>query len=461
MIAQSSLLIVSRVLNQLIIFISIPLISRLYNPEVVGQWALVQALLTFVATTSLLSVEKSFPEISNKTHIGLRFLNAWLYSLIIQLILLIIAFFIFSDSEITLLYFPYCLIFAGNLLLVEIYSRLNLVMTYAVLMVLQTLIKTMLVIALPFLTLEISFSNFVIAETVAGLFFLGFALIYLKTKSNILESLQIEIMKPDAFYKIYKKYILYSFPVSFVKTIVRRSNIVGLSIVSGEHQVGLYNYSNKVIDGPSSTIISTLRFLMAPRLRDANSKIIHEILYLQRVITFFCAPIIVIFYINASLFFSILLGAEWERVGYFFKFLVLIKFCALLTSWLDRVFLYREKLKLQALMEFIVDPATALIALSVLFYTSELSNFLLTLVIVRISYFLIWWYSAFRALGVSSSKTLWDMSKNITCIGVIIISGFIVGYTGEIYSKFLSYFVTVTFWAVGIYFSVVYSRALK
>ena len=53
----------------------------------------------------------------------------------------------------------------------------------------------------------------------------------------------------------------------------------------------------------------------------------------------------------------------------------------------------------------IVDPATALIALSVLFYTSELSNFFINFAIVRISrIFLIWWYSAFRALGVSSSK---------------------------------------------------------
>jgi O-antigen/teichoic acid export membrane protein len=460
MIAQSSLLIASRILNQLIIFISIPIISRLYNPEIVGQWALVQALLTFLASTSLLSVEKSFPELSNEKYIVLRFFNTWLYSFFIQTFLFVMAIMIYDDMR--LFYLPYCLLFVGNLLLVEIYSRLNLVKIYAVLMVLQTLIKVTFVIFLPFLTSEISVSNFVVAETVSGLAFLIFALNHLKTKLGSFDLQKIEIMKPDAFYRMYKKYILYSFPVSFVKTIVRRSTIVGLSAVSGEHQVGLYNYSNKVIDGPSSTIISTLRFLMAPRLSDTSSEIIREILQLQRMITFFCTPVIVIFFINSSQFFSFLLGAEWERVGYFFKFLVLIKFCALLISWFDRVFLYREKLKLQAVLEFIIDPATALIALSVLFYTTELSSFLLTLVVVRVSYFLIWWYNAFRAFGASCTKTLWDMSKIMFTIGLIVISGFIVSDIRTTYSEFINYFIYIgIFWSVGVYFYLVYRTAVK
>lgn len=310
--------------GQLLIIITMPLITRIYTPEAFGTFSVFSSIVTILAVLSAFRYEISIPLINDSMKRSNIILLSFIIITTISFLAFIIIILLILLNIIVLNYFylaiPIAVFFIG---LYQLLVNIS--------------ISNHKIKEVSFTKFSQSFSQ--VAVQLTGYFFSGSAAILLLgflvgrftgiykllVANSIINRIFINydkrIMIESA--KEYKKFPYYSLPSSIINSL--GVNIVPILILSmfGPAMAGMYSLGNRMVAAPMQLISKSFNSALyseAPLLKKGELKI----LFWKNVRNLFIVgslPVLIV-WILEPIFFTQIFGKEWAMAGDILKILV-------------------------------------------------------------------------------------------------------------------------------------------
>lgn len=307
-------------ISQIILLISIPIITNFYTPEEVGILNLFTAMVLIIATLSTLRLEIALLRKPEFLISNLNFTAFLIVKSIIITFLLLVAFFviniIFEYSKLNLYY----LFFGG-----VVFSLYNILTYYCNgIGYFNTSANSKLIKSVMYLFLVIILSQSEIAEfdyrlvvififsNMIGLFFILSKIENSKQRISIKRTVKIAKVNIES----YRNIIKYTFPHHLINNFASNAPILLLSSFFNIKLIGLYAITNKLLLAPIGVLTASCSTYMANTLLSKYETPINKKKFLYKfiilLIAFGCAAAMLIIILGKYI--SIFLGIEWIGV---------------------------------------------------------------------------------------------------------------------------------------------------
>jgi O-antigen/teichoic acid export membrane protein len=362
--AEVLLLVASTALSNLILALSLPLISRFYSPDQIGAWQLFLSVAMIVGTISSWRYELAIM-LPEKEGDAVAILQICLtISLGMSGILLVLILVsqdtcsVFVDPILR----PYALLLPIQSLLLGFEQACNYWISrsrdFATLALCRCTRPALLVLTQLVLAICIGgHSSLLIGASLAAQFVVSIILLRcIATTAPRVFSLR-PFRECLPLIRTYRSYPLYMAPYSFFTQAGKRIILFLFSMFSGSHVVGLYAMANQLVTLPVSLMSASMNQAFYPRLaRKIGSETLEPfVLRSLRVMVLAATPLLVLFIFHGRTMLTLLLGSRWENCGDYAVYLACPSFMLFLTSWLDRVYDVLGRQRLAVLLQVSSD----------------------------------------------------------------------------------------------------------
>lgn len=247
----------------------------------------------------------------------------------------------------------------------------------------------------------------------------------------------------------YRAYPLYMTPYTLLGTLRDRAVYFLLGSHSGSAEVGLYSIAQRLANAPNSLVASALRpvffqYVLQAKTPDVPRLIEQVMLWLVVLVV----PPMTFFFFFPEQLLGLLFGTSWADAGTYVMIMALPTLPLLLGNWMDRYF---DALGRQRLV-FGMESGFSVLAVAVLaaafWFGAEARQAVAAQAAVMAVYFALWIVVLFRAANIRLTMLLRVCG---TALAVAVASGFAV-WTGKQASGFAGACVAAAFaWAPMLY----------
>lgn len=337
------------ILGQLIILVTLPLITRIYNPENFGIYSSVLAIVGILTVVSTLRYDIAIAvEKNEEDRQKLLFLTLFINTVIalLTLLILIIINVIFSIYSISIILFIAASIFIMGLYQILTNYSVSFNHFKAVSITKFTQSVTQVVIQM---------FGYLFANNILFLF-LGYLLgrsngIFLLWKKN-LSNFKFQKYTLSEYKIVAKKHMnfpLYVLPSSIINALTSNMMIILILLVYGGVQAGIYGFLLRIIGAPSQLINKSFNNALYKFSHDSTNVQMKKLYYLVTSSVTILFSLIFIIYINIDFnLFSLIFGSEWSSASKIFTpllFMMIFQFSVIPLSEILTI-LKKQKLRL-------------------------------------------------------------------------------------------------------------------
>jgi len=384
------------VFGQLILVISSPLITRIYDPEIFGTFAIYNAIVRLISAISPLRYEMAVV-IAQKSRdakhlalIALSFVFITVF-LVYQIPTLVKYFNYFSDS--TELINTYPLIICTSILiwgiiniLMSIETRYSYFSNVAVFKFIKPVTTSLFHILYGLLVKSTAIGLFVgdIFGSLLGLIYLGVKMFKRYSTETIRD---LKLSRTLYLLKRYKNFPLFGTWTVLVNSLMLQVPVLILSNYYSANVIGYFALSNRLLQMPMALFNSGVSQVFLKNASENKSSLNISVLVLKtlsRLIMIGAFPCILIAIIGQDLF-TLMFGSQWSEAGQYTQILSLWWFSAFLIQPLSHLVNVLEKQK----QGLIINLARLIIRLGTLVYSAILFNdIFVTLILYSIAGFI-------------------------------------------------------------------------
>ena len=326
--------------SQLILILSIPILTRIYSPSDLGITAFFLAIANILSSLSTGKYELAIFLPKNKF---------WIHNLFFATILINFCFFVMSlIFIIPIQYFlnnyfmiDYSLVWFFSIPLIFFFNGLNFSFNaflnknkrYNYISIGRILRN--IILAISSISLGIYFLNpiFLIFSHILSLFVTNLFLFFILHRLKILQFSNFNFRRMIILLRKYHQFPLYTLPATFVNIFSNQMPIIVLTAYFGSHVSGMYSLVTRTMGAPSKLISSATSEVFRQKASEefnlsGNCKNLFlktfQILLIISVIPFS----LIVFY-GPDLF-SLIFGKDWIQAGYYARYLsifYLLRFC--------------------------------------------------------------------------------------------------------------------------------------
>lgn len=418
----------SRAAAQAVVFLTLPLLSRLYNPYDFGVWALIQSTALLFGSIATLRFElavvlpKDHNEACRVLCIGLGF--AILLSIICMVILPWVLPYIFAEQKIEDIKLaewtvPLIVLFAAaNQLGLAWCTRTA---AFGIYGGSQLLYATGCAAIPTWFSYHPPSVNGLVLGTVLSFFLVQIGLwVYIFTDISRLDlrfgfSWQNWI---ELLFK-YHRYPIYMTPYTVIGAIRDRILFFFMGHYGSAAEVGLYSMAQRLTNAPNNLVASTIRPVFFQFAVNQEKKAVQRMVnsIMMKLVVLIVPPITFYFFYPEQLL-AHLLGHGWVNAAPYTMILIIPMIPMLLGNWMDR---YLDVLGLQR-MAFLMETLFSLAAVATIILAFRMDSSVRVAVsiqaIIMAVYLTVWIIMVFRAAGMPI-YSLFHVLINAACISII------------------------------------------
>lgn len=353
-------------LSQIVLVMSVPLITRLYSPEELGLWSLAISVSAILLPILTLRFDMAIVLPKNR--------QLAVNLMVMSSLICMVFFFFLVSLVLTTLYFEYddkFLFFSKTVLLyvslIALLMAIGQILNYwcirkkrfSTISLSKLVISFFTVIVQIFLALSFfEVENALLIGTVVGYFASIIVLIVgAKVKLSVLSS-DVSFKKIVYVTKKYRNFPFYNLPYSFMSTFGQKSTIVFLGLLSSTQAVGYFAMAMKLTLLPVSIFAAALNQVFYQRAArvDKLSSLDEFVVQVLRMMVAFGLPLLILLIDHMEQIFHLVLGPSWRIAGLYASWLLLPSYMLFITSWLDRIYdvTSRQRLALQLESGYII-----------------------------------------------------------------------------------------------------------
>jgi lipopolysaccharide exporter len=347
--------------SQVLLFLALPLVTRLYKPDDFGAWAVIKSLGSIFSVVACLRYELAIVIPKQDRDAANLFAGSVLIATVMSgLLLLIVSFFgtqvaqLLADEAIL----PWLWVLPLTLLLTGIYQSSNYWSTrkghfkrLSISRIAQSIVMIGMWLGLPFI-IGVSSSNLIMGALFGQIAATGSLAIQILIEDGnfLIKSLSWKSIK-DGIYNN-KNFPLYVTPYSFIGNLQNQVVLMLLATFTTTKIVGFYSFTSSIVMMPIGLIVSSLNQVFFPKASQQLEsgdlgKFVTKVLTSLVVIA---TPIFAFFIFNIEWIFTIFFGDKWTEASTYGFWLGLMAFMMLFTSWLDRIYDVLGKQRMAMLM---------------------------------------------------------------------------------------------------------------
>ena len=368
---------ISRASAQAVVFLSLPVLARLYNPEDFGVWALIQSTALIVGSVATLRFELAvvLPQDHNEAFgiLGIGIGTAFLLSIMCIALIpwalpLVMGDQKIADMRIARWAIPALVFFiASNQLGLSWCTRTTAFGVYGGSQLLLALAGT----AIPaWLAFHPSSTNGLVLGTVLSIFSVQVGLWAYIITDIIRRDLSASFSRQNVIELLskYRSYPLYMTPYTMIGAIRERIIYFFIGHYGGAGEVGLYSMAQRLTNSPNSLVVNTIRPVFFQFAVNQVKEKVHEMVHgIMFKLVFLVVPLMTFYFFYPERLLTLLLGQEWAIATPYTLILMIPLFPLLLGNWMDRYLDVLGHQRLAFLMETIFSVA-AVAAISIAFY---------------------------------------------------------------------------------------------
>jgi lipopolysaccharide exporter len=355
--------------SQALLFLAMPFVTRLYQPDDFGVWAVIKSLGSIFSEVACLRYELAIVIPKHDRDAANLFAGSVLVATAMSgLLLFIVSLFgtqvaqLLGDKAIL----PWLWVLPLTLLLTGIYQSSNYWSTrkehfkrLSISRMTQSVVTICLWLGLPF-TIGVSSSNLIIGTLLGQIAATGvLALqIWIEDGSFLAESWSWKSIR-DGIYNN-KNFPLYVTPYSFIGNLQNQILLLLLATFTTTKVVGLFSFTNSIVMMPMILIVSSLNQVFFPK---ASQELASGDLgiFVTKVLTSLAivmTPVFAFFSFNTEWVFTTCFGEKWTEASTYGFWLGWMAFMLLFSSWLDRIYDVLGKQHISMLMMVGVSTLT-------------------------------------------------------------------------------------------------------
>jgi O-antigen/teichoic acid export membrane protein len=366
-VRQASVLALGTILGQLGVLAGAPLLTRIYQPEAIGAWALLSTIAMALANVANCKYELAIvlPR-SDARAVNLAALCLFIQLGVLSLVALAIVFAqshaggYFLDASIPLhmlwLLVPLTSALSFYAICRYWFLRKQQFRTLAIFVVLEAWLlsgaQIVAGIAIGADATQLILAGVAAISTLALVFALAVMLQMRRFGGSLSAAHTLALAKR------YRNFPMYSAPYAFLGMASSRALLILFGVYATPAAIGFLALAMRVTSLPGALVSSALnnaffgwaaRHLHEP---GAFAALIRNVLHPMIILG---TPGVVLFALNAEWLFSVIVGPEWVEGGRYAKYLVIGSFALLLCIWLDSVYSVLHKQKVSLILEGIFD----------------------------------------------------------------------------------------------------------
>jgi len=401
--------------SQAVNLLSMPIISRLYTPEVYALWAIVMATAGIFGSIACFRYELAIVMPKEEEEASSIFWWCVISSIGMGLIVALVAQmpwlqkFIITETVgnewFYSLFVPLLVTTMGLTLALQYWNVRQ--QGYALNSFAQVALAVVTLILQVAWTIKYSASSVglligSLGGQFAALLLLLIGTLYIgrhpKISEHILRGMPYTLKRQRLFF-------LYSTPYTLFGAARVRASIFILEYFLTSREVGLYAFASRIMNFPVSLISNVLRPVL---FQEAASKGIKSLEYkinqILKWLAVISIPFVVFYFFYAKELFVLFFGEKWAGSGFIGKFLILPVFTFLFCNWMDRIMDIMGKQRLVLILE-IVFASMSICGLWLGFALRlGLSGALLIQCIILIAYNIVYLYIAYDKAGYNKIK---------------------------------------------------------
>lgn len=157
----------------------------------------------------------------------------------------------------------------------------------------------------------------------------------------------------------YRNFILYSTPYTLFGMLRSRAPIFVMEIFLTSREVGLYAFAFRIMNFPLGLVGGALRPVIFQAAAIGGVKAIgSQINRILIVMAWIITPVVVLYFFYAEDLFRLFFGENWADAGHIGKFIIVPVFVFLFCGWMDRIFDLLNHQRLVMLMEMLFGVAS-------------------------------------------------------------------------------------------------------
>ena len=349
--------------SQLIIFFTLPFVTRLYTPATYATWAIVMATASIFGTIACFRYELAIVTSKDENDASSIFWGCILSSVVVGIIIFgsyfiftqqgyfnidtikfnLLHQFIFISVVASFMGFAATLQYWNTRHKSFIHNSLALVVSSCITVIIQ-LLWAVKISPSPYGLLLGSMGGLLaaIAFQLSAIFF---------TKAIPVSNLSI-IKRIPVCLKQQRKFLQYSTPYTLFGVIRDRVSVLVMQMFLPIQTVGLYALSYRVMNFPIGLVSNALRpvFFQAASSRGVK-EIESQLNKIMKWLVILAMPCVVFYFYFADDLFALFFGPQWHGAGYIGKFLIFPTVTFLLVNWLDRIMDVLGKQRITLLLE--------------------------------------------------------------------------------------------------------------
>lgn len=399
---------------QAVMFLALPLLSRLYSPDSFGAWALIQsaALLVGAVATCRYELAVVLPKQHGEAAsvLGLGLVLAAGVAVLTAVVMPWIGSALLGNA------IPASLATWSIPLLVLLSSANQLALAWCTRMAAFTLYGgaqlglAILAGALPAL-LVVIWSNAtglvvgtLIANAVVGLV-LWTWIVRQFSREHLIGSLALRAMRSAAV--TYRAYPLYMTPYTLLGTVRDRVVFFLLGSYSGPAEVGLYSIAQRLANAPNSLAASALRPVFFQHILQPNAQDIPLLIeQVMRWLVVLVVPPATFFFFFPEKLLALLFGVAWADAATYVMILSLSMFPLLLGNWMDRYFDALGRQRLAFGMELVFSVLAVVVLAAAFWLGASTRQAVAAQAGIMAIYFTVWIAVLFDAAGIELTLIL-------------------------------------------------------
>ncbi len=349
--------------SQLIVFLSLPFITRLYAPATYATWAIVMATAGILGTIACFRYELAIVTANDENDASSIFWACIVSSLLFGVLILGSYFLIgqqhyFSIEKITFNLFHYFIFvslvttFMGVTAALQYWHTRHKSFFYNSIALIVSSFVTVIIQLL--WAYKIAPSPYgLLLGSVGGLFIaivFQCSAIFLTRKIPALNL--IIIQRIFICLKQQRLFLLYSTPYALFGVVRDRVTVLVMQMFLPMATVGLYALVYRVMNFPVMLVSNALRPVFFQACSAQGVKAIEpQLNRIMRWLVILAMPCVVIYFYFADDLFRLFFGPQWQGAGYIGKFLIFPVVTFLLVNWMDRIMDVLSQQKLTLMLE--------------------------------------------------------------------------------------------------------------
>lgn len=376
---------------------SIPIYTRLFDTNTIGNFTLFYTTAIFIATISSLRLDSAVVIARTRVSTILLCLLAIASSIIISFIITLFLFiffqyynYIYTLNDFFLFYILVITICFQKLFCgisirygyFTIYSFTNLFISVLPICISIILLKC----NVPYTQLKILCFSLLITFFLSVFIYIIYY--FYKFKLKFLKFIKFRYL----YFTLlrYRSYLFYMTPYTLISNIRERLIIYTLSIYSSPSQVAFYSIANRVVNAPNNFIASTLRPIFFNYLSCSNNKSDKFIFNSFNLMFISSFPFILFYFKNQRELTTIILGENFVSASYYINILIIPVYILTIGNWMDKVFEVFNKQKDYFYLESIFSILSIILIPLLCYFTFDL-NFIIKFQSLFLTiYYLVW-----------------------------------------------------------------------